>query len=192
MNVFIEFNKWLLTRGNGQYAHDDFHGVTPIQQIKQEITDLVDVIKHLSGDALEIGLGVYGGTHMLWRLLFDNVITIDNDESVVRDFIQRENLDSRSIILAGDSKNIEIKQEFCFLHIDGDHTYDGVKNDYVKFSKNVKGIIAIHDALFPSVKQFLEDLENGNIDGNQHKINRIIHSRRVGIAYEYRGDCTNP
>jgi len=60
------------------------------------------------------------------------------------------------VCLRGDSHDPEMHQRFAeqlggerldFLFIDGDHTYEGVKQDFEKYSPHVKegGIIAFHD-----------------------------------------------
>lgn len=186
--IFNEFDAWVACRGNGQYA-SEADILTPIQQIREEVSELVDIIRsHGTDTALEIGLGVFGGSHMLWRLIFKKITTIDNDSNVVEAFKQREQLDERSVLIVGDSKSVQIDGPFDFLHIDGDHRYEGVKADYLKYAPIVRpgGVIAMHDALFPPVKQFLSDLEQGKIDGISHRITRIIHSNRVGYGVEIK------
>lgn len=59
-------------------------------------------------------------------------------------------------ILRGDSHDPFVKREvreiikrryFDFAFIDGDHTYEGVKQDYEMYQTMVRGVIAFHDIL---------------------------------------------
>lgn len=173
-----------------------------VQQEKTEITEFVQVLLQLPQRkiALEVGLGKFGGTHMLWREIFDNVVTIEFNGYRIRDFKNRNNLDNRSKLICGDSNDRNIKKllpkleiacdyEYDFLFLDGNHEYEAVKKDYMNLSDFVKkgGIIAFHDILsdYYGVKQFLIDLSQGKIDGIKHKIHRIEHSEVMGIGYLY-------
>ena len=57
--------------------------------------------------------------------------------------------------------------ELDLLFIDGDHTLDGVKNDYVRYSKYVKkgGYIIFDDYHHPIIKEYCDKLlkENSSI-----------------------------
>lgn len=167
-----------------------------IQQEKTEITEFVQVLLQLPQRkiALEVGLGKFGGTHMLWREIFDNVVTIEFNGYRIRDFKSRNNLDNRSKLICGDSNDINIKKllpsnGYDFLFLDGNHEYEAVKKDYMNLSNLVKkgGIIAFHDILsdYYGVKQFLIDLSHGQIDNIKHEIYRIEHSEVMGIGYLY-------
>jgi len=65
------------------------------------------------------------------------------------------------------------------LHIDGLHTYEAVKNDYLCWSKYVTddGIILFHDVAIPyfEVKDFFRELNHG------HKL-YFVHSAGLGIC----------
>jgi ubiquinone/menaquinone biosynthesis C-methylase UbiE/predicted O-methyltransferase YrrM len=53
---------------------------------------------------------------------------------------------------------------YDFALIDGDHTYDGVKNDFIKIKPFIKngGVICFHDNSehFPGVRQFIDEVRN--------------------------------
>ena len=76
-----------------------------IQQVREEIKDLIQVIldRKLNQSILEIGLGYYGGTHMLWRRLFDRVVTIDYNPILIAKFKMTENLNGQSHVICGNS-----------------------------------------------------------------------------------------
>ena len=168
-----------------------------IQQVREEIKDLIQVVldKKLDGRVLEIGLGYYGGTHMLWRQIFKEVVTIEYSRPVIWKFKFRERVNSRSKVILGNSQKEEtwkkVKEfgEFDMLFIDGDHTYMGITRDYNWYHGLVKtgGIIVFHDSICRvngfGITEFLKDLAGGRIDDNRHNIKQIVHSDYVGIAY---------
>jgi len=170
-----------------------------MQQVRSEFSDFVQVIldKKLDGSILEIGMGFYGGTHMVWKQMFKQVITIEKSKLLTWKFRMSERLDGTSHIIIGDSHKAETLNEvnklsemFDMLFIDGDHTYDGIKRDWELYHKlvNTGGIIAFHDSVCKvdgfGVAKFLEDLSKGLIDGNIHVVHNICHSKNVGIGYE--------
>lgn len=196
--VMERLDQWVATRGNGRYADPKQHDeITPIQQVRAEIAELVGMIEGagISGHALEIGLGKYGGSHILFAMLFGKVVTIDANEQEVKEFLDREKatLDQRSSIIIGDSHDAWTSAQaiaravpVSFLHIDGDHTFEGVMTDYRTYAPNVRkgGIIAIHDLMLSGVDRFCYELEFGAVDGKKHRLKKIVHSTHVGYAVE--------
>jgi predicted O-methyltransferase YrrM len=150
----------------------------------------------LHNNILEIGIGMYGGTHILWRQIFRFVTTIELSHILTLKIKLTEHLDGRSKIVIGNSHRTktfeQVKGEYDVLFIDGDHSYEGITLDYLTYSKLVRqgGIIALHDCICDiegfGIKKFVEDLKVGNIDGKTHEINIIAHSKNVGIAYEVK------
>jgi len=91
--------------------------------------------------SLDLPGGQYGGGYPLWRVPFYQM------------FPQK---DQKLRLIRGDSHSAgslqEVKdklegEEIDFLFIDGDHTYEGVKQDFETFSPLVKkgGLVAFHD-----------------------------------------------
>ncbi len=88
--IMEELDRWVALRGNGQWVPekdslpienfglDENYG---IQQIRSEIIEFVDFLLEYQGrnSIVEIGLGYYGSTHFLWRLLFDRVVSIEQN-----------------------------------------------------------------------------------------------------------------
>lgn len=61
------------------------------EQHRQEITDFIDAIVQMMPvghrqQALEIGL-FSGGTHLIWKMLFENVMSVDIDARAVMLFL---------------------------------------------------------------------------------------------------------
>ena len=160
---------------------------------------------HNSGTILEIGLGYYGSTHFLWRMVFDKVITIENKNNRIREFglnIQKYYGkwildDGKSYFIHGNSNDpktirnlYELTNEVDIIFIDALHSYESVLTDWLVYSPRVKkdGIVAFHDCekRFPNrkgVAEFIDDLESGNIDGKKYEMNKIVHSTEQGICW---------
>ena len=179
-----------------------------IQQVRSEISKFVEVLlkNNKLSYALEIGLGYFGSTHFLWRQLFKHVSTIEyqtarvsNLKHNIREFYSKTVLnDKRSSFFFGYSylpktlnkvhKHLNGKK-IDMLFFDGEHRYEDVYLDWRIYSHFVKsgGIVAFHDAVSPhsekGVPRFLEDLQSGNIDGKNIKINFIVSSKDCGIGY---------
>lgn len=66
----------------------------------------------------------------------------------VRDEELKKNWD----FIVGDSKQVKWDKPIDILFIDGNHTYEGCKADYVKYEPYVKkkGLILLHDVLYSS------------------------------------------
>jgi hypothetical protein len=76
--------------------------------------------------------------------------------------IKRVGVDKIICPLKGDS--VEVSKIFAgeidLLFIDGDHSYEGVKRDYVAWSPKVNGYIAFHDYLNePGVTRLVNELD---------------------------------
>jgi len=205
-------DKWVYEHGN--YVPNDYippndggNGINHlkeasmqgIQQVRSEIEEFIEVIlEHdLNENVLEIGIGLYGGTHILWRQIFEHVTSIELRRLLVIRFKLFERLDERSIIIVGNSHNQiiynKVKGIYDLLFIDGDHSYEGVKQDWVMYSPLVRkgGIVAFHDSACSingfGIARFLNELGHGKIDGIRHNIQFIHHSKNIGIGFEIIG-----
>ena len=76
------------------------------------------------------------------------------------------------------------------LFIDGDHRYESVLTDWLLYSPLVKkgGIVVFHDVAasipdYYGVPQFVEKLGSGDIDGRYYEMQRIVHSKHLGLAF---------
>jgi hypothetical protein len=202
-SIMRYLDHWVSRRSGKGYVPGDFGPNAPechgIQQVRQEICEFVNILlaKGLHDSILEIGLGRYGGSHILWRYIFDRVITVEFDCSLVVRFRLNERLDARSAIIVGrseDPRTLE-KVRACaetvdVLFIDGDHRYSSVASDWSMYHSLVRpgGVVAFHDSVcrLPDfgVASFLEQLSSGAVDGRRHVLNTICHSHHVGITFE--------
>ena len=200
-NIIQELDKWVSDKGSVGYTEGkdgytiNYSGTKPIEGIQQNRNEIKEFIEYLNdgynnGTILEIGLGYYGSTHFLWRMIFDKVITIENQNNRIREFglnIQKYYGkwvldDGKSYFIHGNSNDI--------IFIDALHSYESVLTDWLVYSPRVRkgGIVAFHDCekRFPNrkgVAEFIDDLESGNIDGKKYEMNKIVHSTEQGICW---------
>jgi len=160
------------------------HGHFKIRTIQKrsEILNLAKKVSEIQPrNILEIGTSS-GGTLMIWaQIASHKVVSCDiNDLSMQDSFFRAFPPPSSNCevnLLCGDSHTEEFAERASaafdgepvdFLFIDGDHLYDGVKNDYELYRKLVRpgGLIAFHDIVenqpLPEnqVYQFWKDVRN--------------------------------
>jgi predicted O-methyltransferase YrrM len=159
-------------------------------QITSEIEELFMIVKDLNPQVVcEIGTDL-GGTFYLWskaRQLEGLFISIDLPRlyrkslnrflysffvKKQRVFFLRENSHSLECLLK--VQNILGNTKIDFLFIDGDHSYEGVKQDFLFYSKYVRkeGIIAFHDIM------------NDNLPGNVCDVDKFW--ARIKTVYKHR------
>jgi cephalosporin hydroxylase len=214
--IIQELDKWVSDKGSVGYTEGkdqytlNYSGTKPIEGIQQnrnEIKEFVEYLNggHNSGTILEIGLGYYGSTHFLWRMIFDKVITIENKNNRIREFglnIQKYYGkwildDGKSYFIHGNSNDpktirnlYELTNEVDIIFIDALHSYESVLTDWLVYSPRVRkgGIVAFHDCekrflTRKGVAEFIDDLESGKINGKKYKMNKIVHSTEQGICW---------
>ena len=91
--------------------------------------------------SIDLPQGMFGGGYPDWKIPIYNLFKSENQDL----FLLRE--DSHSIQTYDKILKILNGKKLSFLFLDGDHTYDGTKNDFNMYSNLVKkgGIIAFHD-----------------------------------------------
>jgi predicted O-methyltransferase YrrM len=211
--IINELGTWLSDKGDikfmDNYSWTEFYNEsqlcpTPaIQQNSKELYEFIDVIlDNKTKTALEVGLGYYGSTHFLWRLIFEKVITIECDWDRVREFGNNTKKhygkyvldDNKSYFVHGHSYNPKTvlttrevlgEDKIDMLFIDGYHSFGSIMTDFLLYKNVVKhgGIIAFHDYLLPAVKRFVNNLGEGHIDGKKYEMNKIIHTTDMGIVW---------
>ncbi len=160
--------------------------------------------------ALEIGSN-YGGTACGLCHIFENVITLDIKHH--ENFDKLKQLFPHYQYIIGDSRSNDILElfkrmniKFDFIFIDGDHSYEGVKNDYEKY-KNLlasDGYIGFHDIIESSenknnnifVHQLWNELKETypdnhsffcNSDTHSYKKDNLFHQIMSSRSYENWG-----
>ena len=210
-------DKWVTNNGTGRYLDKDYI-VDPdndysvienvgMQQVKTEIHEFINVLvkNNKLETCLEIGLGIYGSTHFLWRSMFDKIITIEQDKQRVLNFRDKTSAyfnkfilnDNRSSFIYGpsqDPSSVEKVDKLLdghnvdLLFIDGDHAYKSILCDWLLYNKFVAkgGIIAFHDSVAKvdnhGVPKFLKKIKSFN---NNVKLHNIVYSSNFGLSYYY-------
>ena len=141
---------------------------------------------------LEIGLGDTGGTRMLWRQIFSNVVTVEIDPRIAQMHIDEMGKDPLHPLVVGNSTDPGVVSlvhavgaPYDALFIDGDHLADGVYRDWINYSPMVRpgGIVAFHDTAADvpghlAVHSLMAQLKAGGLP-----LVDIHHSAVVGISY---------
>ena len=155
-----------------------------IQQVKQELKEFLFLLdEHHVKNILQVGLGHWASTHFVLSLLLDSITTVEYDVSHIQRYLPERCVDCESI-QEGDSLKVHTSfsdDSFDALFIDGNHSYEYVKQDLENYSKKKKkgGIIAMHDANFEGDQYGTPQvIRESNLDWSF-----ISHSKEVGIAY---------
>jgi len=139
-------NKWL-----GTWDDRAFFAI-PTGQWPWEIQQAYSIVKEKKpSKILEIGC-LYGGTLAIWLSCLDGegtVVGIDPNIDDVREYLN----DPRLVLIKSRSnehkaiiKAMEYRP-FDVLFIDGDHSYDGAREDFIVYGDMVRpgGLIILHD-----------------------------------------------
>ena len=174
-----------------------------IQQATEELESLVDYIGTRKFKTMaEIGIAD-GGTLWLYSHLFGSkgakfIVT----DMTIRPITKKvmETITERTGITFDvyECKNymFRLKEPVEFLHLDGDHSYVALRNDYFVNERMVEkdGIIVIHDTyLMPGPIKFREEIEKSEVDCRTFKgINTLCdcfgpnrinpHKRQFGMT----------
>jgi predicted O-methyltransferase YrrM len=156
------------------------------KQLRDEIRGLAKLVKDEEPETImEIGT-LWGGTFYIWNRYIDSaekIVSLDLPGGSVkntRDKILNEfNRSKKTEIIRGNSHSQETLKEVKnkvdkvdFLLIDGDHTYEGVKQDFEMYKDLVSsgGIIAFHD-IVPHVwtrKEYRNKIKSDDEIENNH------------------------
>ncbi|TET75585.1 MAG: class I SAM-dependent methyltransferase [Candidatus Heimdallarchaeota archaeon] len=150
-----------------------YEGGIHLQQIADEIAPCIyDLMKVNSKfkNFLEIGSAAGGNTYLFNHFFnFENITIIDDNrhkkhglrKEILKDIKYREFIgDSHSQQAVRFLENLELNYDIIF--IDGDHSYEGVGQDFQTYRKflNYKGFIILHDTYFcKGIKCFANELE---------------------------------
>ena len=158
------------------------------QQVRQELYDFLELLLNYNTKSiLQVGLGHWGSTHFVLSLLLEKITTIEYDSEFIERYSAEIDNDFETLI-QGDSTIVheEITELYDAVFIDGNHSYEYVKQDLENYWSKVKpgGIIALHDANFEGERYGTPRvLRESGLDWNF-----ISHSKEVGIAYIIKGE----
>jgi hypothetical protein len=214
--ILAKLDSWVSMCGNGKYYAEDAIDPLPdlqvmpvhgMQQVRREIQDLLHVMPGRLSTVLEIGLGHFGSTHVMWRNIADQVYTIEQNHNRVNEFSLRTEQvfghsfgnDGRSHFAIGSSQDpATVKKIYDAVHqvdllfIDGDHSYHSVLCDWLLYEPLVRpgGIVVFDDILYNTtdggVPRFVGELANGRF-GIPIECHKIVHSRSYGKGYYIKG-----
>jgi len=169
------------------------HDAAPyyIQQVPEEISTLLFELSKINNysNFMEIGSAA-GGTSRLFNdfFHFKKMVILDNNRQKKMVKVREKQLAGLPFVeFIGDSQSAEANNfvrdlniEFDILFIDGDHSYNGVKNDYNNHFEFIKkyGCLVFHDTIsYPEVGRFVGELKQDNrvifIDEYKNNAERI-------------------
>lgn len=152
-----------------------------LQQVRSEYVDLLEALSDRPrGRCLQLGMGECDASHEAWRLVFDEVVTLDWGKVVVNDYC----LPGVDVGSSEAAKLAAVYGPYDFLFIDAGHREQDAWRDHDVYGVLVRpgGIVAFHDALrrpgfeeAVQVWRYLETLPAVNLIG-----------REVGVAWVIR------
>lgn len=157
------------------FAFEAYGGLIRPLQIRSEILQLLELLQLRTPERiLEIGTSNGGTLFLLSRIASANACIISIDlplgffgggypgwkKFIYRSFASRSQkihlvrADSHSLTTRGKIKTILQGQSLDLLFIDGDHTYEGAKNDFEMYEPFVRqgGLVVLHDIVRHSTK----------------------------------------
>jgi predicted O-methyltransferase YrrM len=218
-DVIINLNNFVAARGKGSFVHEEPTKLPtpdlnpnygfgksyehPLQQVRGEIYKFIDVLMELNERKviLQTGSGEWNGTHFLWKMMFEKVITIEIRKEIIEKITYP--IEEKDFFIIGDARLPErldqvkaITDSLDVLFLDSNHDYNLIRDEWVLYSPLVRkgGIIAFHDALSRvnhavNVVEFLHALKTGELDGKKYEIHTIDEApegmAKVGIAYYF-------
>lgn len=197
-----EVTQWVRTKAgsnNNGYFKTEVEGVMRLQQVPEEWAGLVELVTGLGPRSyLEVGIG-NGGSWLtmsyLNRRTLESTHAVDNlsyffadqrhDEVLfIRDYLSGHIPDARFYHQNSGEFFQHCEHHYDAIFIDGDHSYLGVRNDYLDSLRcaNPGGIMIFHDVnsqAAPGVAHFWGEVKT------KHRHVEIIHSETCGIGVIY-------
>jgi cephalosporin hydroxylase len=168
--IQLGFNTEIL-REQPKIVRDNGGGLLIWQYPNQFSKYLSLLSRHKIQSYIEIGCR-WGGTFVLtneYLKMFNNInksVAVDIIDSPVLNYCMLNN-EAQFIKINSQSKEFKhymSNNVFDLIFIDGDHSYEGVKNDY-EISKNSGKMFVFHDIIndaCPGVKKFWNELKQNN------------------------------
>jgi len=160
-----------------------YEGGIHLQQVSDEISeciyDLVNMNFNVKLNFLEIGAAAGGNTYLFNHFFnFENIAIIDDNkhkkyalrQEILKDVPHSEFIgNSHSEQAVKFLENLQCNYNIIF--IDGDHSYEGVKQDFETYKKflNYSGFVIFHDTYFcEGVRRFANELKEEALLFNPH------------------------
>ncbi len=132
--------------------------LSPISRglIRQDLDEAAALFKTVSRMTNPVGLEIgrfNGGSTLLLAVAVGSggkLVSIDiapQDDAQLHRILQQRHLADRVELVVGDANEIDRPEQFDFVFIDGDHTYQAAKRDHNRWGRRVKegGYIIHHD-----------------------------------------------
>jgi len=180
-----------------------FEGGIHLQQIPDELAPCLYDLRRLEDEKVTKGIRTYleigsaaGGSAFIFNYFFDlQRLTLIDDNRHPKHNLRKDTLrwaDYREFI--GDSHSDEAAKfvenqgiGYDILFIDGDHSYEGVKQDIKLYHKfvNYQGFVIFHDTVAcKGIRDYMVDIRE-DIDLDLHFINSYVsktHPKPCGIT----------
>jgi predicted O-methyltransferase YrrM len=162
---------------SGAYSGYGFYKQIKLQQERESISRFANTIAdHEPEVVVEIGSSL-GGSFYLWNRYLDSsrfLVSVDIDFPGQRgSFFDEFDPETETRCVEGNSHTEETfervvqalgEREVDFLYIDGDHSYEGVKQDFDRYRSLLAddGIVGLHDVTHPNngVPAFWTELQD--------------------------------
>lgn len=162
--LFKSIDDWIwrhpLHSGRGWHNnHKPGEAYNPaIQQAESEFKEFLTLVRSmgLKNKALEIGLGMFGGTHFSFTQIFRKTVTVELSAELIGRYASYNPVNSeRETFILGDSctpttlARAKAEAPYDLLFIDGDHSLEGARRDWQNYKELVRkgGLIAFHDSV---------------------------------------------
>ena len=181
-------------------AVDEDDGILSMQQDIPEFKAFLEILLDTLPEggrqvAVETGMGD-GASHLVWKLLFYNVITVELKPAPARRLLAGMHDVGGSWVVCGDaldpavSETVkEMVKQVDFLFIDDGHTREQLEADFRNYEPMVRsgGLIAIHDTKdYPDVTGFLDLMWSGEHEMSERVRGcprNIVQPEHFGITW---------
>ena len=158
------------------YFGGEYDGGIYLMQNPEEMWEFINEMSgklSVGGSYLEIGSAAGGSCYLLNKVFrFRRIVLVDDNSNefcryrkkVLRG-IEREEIIGNSHSGEVLDRVRKLGEKFDLIFIDGDHSYEGVKQDFEDYSEFLVpgGFIVLHDIMSqPGVMRYFQELINGN------------------------------